>query len=36
MTTFDEDDQVVLEPPKGSAEDGVAPDILFLKVPEGS
>jgi hypothetical protein len=32
--TFDEDDQVVLEPPKGSPEDGVAPDILFLKVPE--
>jgi Glyoxalase-like domain len=32
--TFDEDDQVCLEPPKGSPEDGVAPDILFLKVPE--
>jgi hypothetical protein len=34
--TFDEDDQVILEPPKGSPEDGVAPDILFLKVPEGN
>ena len=33
--TFDEDDEVVIEPPKGSPEDGVAPDILFLKVPEG-
>ena len=31
--TFDEDDQVCIEPPKGSPEDGVAPDILFLKVP---
>ncbi len=29
--TFEEDDQVVLEPP----EDGVAPDLLFLRVPEG-
>ncbi len=33
--TFDEDDQVCIEPPKGSPEDGVAPDILFLRVPEG-
>ena len=33
--TFDEDDEVVIEPPKGSPEGGVAPDILFLKVPEG-
>ena len=33
--TFDEDDQVCIEPPEGSPEDGVAPDILFLKVPEG-
>ncbi len=32
--TADEDDEVVLEPPQGSAEDGVAPDLLFLKVPE--
>jgi hypothetical protein len=27
-------DEVVLEPPAGSPEDGVSPDILFLKVPE--
>jgi catechol 2,3-dioxygenase-like lactoylglutathione lyase family enzyme len=29
------EDQVALEPPAGSPEDGVAPDLLFLKVPEG-
>jgi predicted enzyme related to lactoylglutathione lyase len=29
-----EGDQVVLEPPEGSKEDGVAPDLLFLRVPE--
>ena len=32
--THEEDDQVVLEPPAGSPEDGVAPDLLFLRVPE--
>ncbi len=32
--TFEADDEVVLEPPEGSPEDGVAPDLLFLKVPE--
>ena len=32
--TFDEPDEVVLEPPEGSAEDGVSPDLLFLRVPE--
>ena len=32
--TFAQDDQVVLEPPEGSPEDGVAPDLLFLRVPE--
>jgi len=26
--------EVVLEPPEGSPEDGVAPDLLFLRVPE--
>ncbi len=31
--TFERDDQVVLEPPEGSPEDGVAPDLLFLRVP---
>ena len=32
--TYDTPDEVVLEPPAGSPEDGVSPDILFLKVPE--
>jgi catechol 2,3-dioxygenase-like lactoylglutathione lyase family enzyme len=32
--TYEEDDQVALEPPAGSPEDGVAPDLLFLRVPE--
>jgi hypothetical protein len=32
--TYEGDDQVVLEPPAGSPEDGVAPDLLFLRVPE--
>jgi predicted enzyme related to lactoylglutathione lyase len=29
-----EGDQIVLEPPEGSKEDGVAADLLFLRVPE--
>ena len=32
--TFEKDDEVVLEPPAGSREDGVVPDLLFLRVPE--
>jgi hypothetical protein len=32
--TFEDDDEVVLEPPAGSPEDGVSPDVLFLRVPE--
>ena len=32
--THEDDDEVVLEPPAGSPEDGVSPDILFLRVPE--
>jgi len=32
--TYQEADEVVLEPPSGSPEDGVAPDLLFLRVPE--
>ena len=32
--THAEDDEVVLEPPSGSREDGVVPDLLFLRVPE--
>jgi predicted enzyme related to lactoylglutathione lyase len=33
--TFSKPDQIVLEPPAGSPEDGVSPDLLFLRVPEG-
>lgn len=33
--TYEEADEVVLEPPQGSLQDGVSPDILFLRVPEG-
>jgi len=32
--TYDGDEQVVLEPPQGSREDGIVPDLLFLRVPE--
>jgi catechol 2,3-dioxygenase-like lactoylglutathione lyase family enzyme len=32
--TFEDDDQVCLEPAAGSPEDGIAPDLIFLKVPE--
>ena len=32
--TFERDDEVVLEPPAGSPEDGIVPDLLFLLVPE--
>lgn len=32
--TVDTEDEVVLEPPAGSPQDGVAPDLLFLRVPE--
>jgi catechol 2,3-dioxygenase-like lactoylglutathione lyase family enzyme len=31
---FEADDEVVLEPPAGSPQDGVSPDLLFLRVPE--
>ncbi|MFC4335117.1 VOC family protein [Salininema proteolyticum] len=33
--THETDEETVLEPPEGSPQDGVSPDILFLKVPEG-
>jgi predicted enzyme related to lactoylglutathione lyase len=33
--THEEADEIVLEPPAGSPEDGVSPDLLFLRVPEG-
>lgn len=32
--TYDTPDEIVLEPPEGSPEDGVLPDLLFLRVPE--
>jgi hypothetical protein len=32
--TYEEDDEVVIEPPAGSPEDGVAADVLFCRVPE--
>ena len=32
--TFEDDDEVVLEPPAGSPLDGVAPDLLFLRVDD--
>jgi predicted enzyme related to lactoylglutathione lyase len=32
--TLERDDEVVLEPPEGSREDGIVPDLLFLRVPE--
>ena len=32
--THETADEVVLEPPAGSPQDGVAPDLLFLRVPE--
>ena len=32
--TFADDDEVALEPPAGSHEDGVAADLLFLRVPD--
>jgi hypothetical protein len=32
--THDTPEQIVLEPPEGSVEDGVVPDLLFLRVPD--
>jgi len=32
--THEAEDEIVLEPPEGSPEDGVSPDLLFLRVPE--
>jgi hypothetical protein len=32
--TYERPDEIVLEPPAGSAEDGVAADLLFLRVPD--
>jgi catechol 2,3-dioxygenase-like lactoylglutathione lyase family enzyme len=33
--TEEDPDEVVIEPPAGSPEDGVVPDLPFLRVPEG-
>ena len=33
--TYAVEDEIVLEPPAGSPEDGTSPDLLFVKVPEG-
>ena len=33
--TWQDEDQVCLEPPAGSPEEGIAPDLVFLRVPEG-
>ena len=33
--THDTPDEVALEPPEHSTEDGVVPDLLFIRVPEG-
>jgi catechol 2,3-dioxygenase-like lactoylglutathione lyase family enzyme len=32
--TFEQDDEIVLEPPEGSPGDGIVPDLLFLRVPD--
>lgn len=32
--THEDDVEIVLEPPAGSPQDGVAPDLLFLRVPD--
>jgi Glyoxalase-like domain len=32
--TYERNQEVVLEPPAGSPEDGVVPDLLFVRVPE--
>ena len=32
--THETHDEIVLEPPAGSPQDGVAPDLLFVRVPE--
>jgi hypothetical protein len=32
--THETPDEIVLEPPAGSPQDGVAPDLLFVRVPE--
>jgi hypothetical protein len=33
--THERDEEVVVEPPAGSPEDGVVPGLVFVRVPEG-
>jgi len=33
--TWEDEDQVCLEPPAGGPEDGISPDLVFLRVLEG-
>jgi predicted enzyme related to lactoylglutathione lyase len=32
--TYEEADEIAIEPPEGSPEDGVSPDLLFIRVPD--
>ncbi len=32
--TYDEEDEIALEPPEGSGEVGAAPELLFVKAPD--
>jgi Glyoxalase-like domain len=32
--TYEDDDEVVLEPPAGSPEDGIVPDVVLLRVED--
>jgi catechol 2,3-dioxygenase-like lactoylglutathione lyase family enzyme len=32
--TYESEDEVAIEPPEGSPEDGVSPDLLFVKVSD--
>ena len=34
--TVEQDDEIVLEPPAGSPDDGIVPDLLFLRVPDST
>jgi hypothetical protein len=34
--TFEQDDEIVLEPPEGSPGAGIMPDLLFLRVPDST
>jgi hypothetical protein len=33
--TFDDGDEVVIEPPAGSPHEGISPDVVFIRVPNG-